>query len=163
MPYVKEVKIKRKLPGGVLITVTEETAEAYILKDKKYIAVNEEGKVLEIVAKPRKGIMQIPGVKVSECEVGKFIKYKNENVYKLQETVLSELRKLKLTEKVAKLDISNSSNIKITFNNSLVAEIGNSDELEYKIKMIETVLGEGYASGIFNISNVKQPTYRKNN
>ena len=162
MPYVKEVKVKRKLPSKIVIEITEEVAEAYIVKDKNYIAINADGKVLEVVKKPKAGIMQIPGMKVSKNDVGEIIEYKNENAFKLQMQCVNVLRDKGILEKVAKLDIANSSNIKITFDNGLVAEIGNNEEIEYKIKMIETVLGEGYGSGIFNIANTAQPTYRKN-
>lgn len=162
MPYAKEVKVKRKLPSQVTITISEEEVAAYILKDGKFIAINESGKVLETAKKAKAGILQIPGMKVTKSEPGENIEYKNESILKLQFDIMAKLSEVKLLKKATKLDMANSSDIKITFDNALVAEIGNSDELEYKIKMIETVIGQGYGSGIFNITNTAQPTYRKN-
>lgn len=161
MPYIKDVKIKKRFPSGIDITITEEICQAYIVKGDTFVGINPEGKVLESTKTPREGVMQIPGIKIKADKIGETIKYENENLFTLQNQCFKEINKGGLFGRVAILDISNSSNIKLTIDNGLVAEIGGSGELEYKIKMIKTVIDEGYSDGVFNISNTSQPTFRK--
>lgn len=162
MPYIKKVKVKKVLPSTIKITVTEEVTAAYVVKGDSFAAVNTEGKVLELTKKPREGIMRMPGLKISESVAGEIIKYKNANTLEIQKRCMAEMEKNDLLFKASELDVSNASGIKIKFENGLTAQIGDTSELEYKIKMIDTVLKQGYGSGIFNIENTSQPTYRKN-
>lgn len=162
MPCVKDVKIKKILPSGIKIIVTEEKAAAYVIKGDSFVSINAGGKVLEITKKPRKGIMKMPNMKISESVAGEIIKYKNANSLEIQKSCMEKLEQNGLLSKAVMLDISNASDIKIEFDNGLLAQIGDMEELDYKIKMIETVLKQGYSSGIFNIENTAQPTYRKN-
>ncbi len=162
MPYIKGVKIKKILPTTLKIIVTEEDAAAYVVNGKNFVAINKEGRVLEVAKKMRDGIMKMPGLKVSESAPGEMIKYKSNVTKEIQDLCMEKLSENELIKKVAVLDISNASSVKIEFNNGLLVQIGNTDEIDYKIKMIDTVLKQGYGSGIFNIENTAQPTYRKN-
>lgn len=162
MPYIKEVKIKKILPASLKIIVTEEDAAAYVVNGKNFVAINKEGRVLEVAKKMREGIMTMPALKVSESVPGEMIKYKSSATKEIQDLCMGKLFENELLKKVTVLDISNASSIKIEFNNGLLAQIGDMDEIDYKIKMIDTVLKQGYGSGIFNIENTAQPTYRKN-
>lgn len=162
MPYIKGVKIKKILPTTLKIIVTEEDAAAYVVNGKNFVAINKEGRVLEVAKKMRDGIMKMPGLKVSESTPGEIIKYKSNVTKEIQDLCMEKLSENELIKKVAVLDISNASSVKIEFNNGLLAQIGNTDEIDYKIKMLDTVLNQGYGSGIFNIENTAQPTYRKN-
>ncbi len=162
MPYIKEVKIKKILPTSLKIIVTEEDAAAYVVNGKNFVAINKEGRVLEVAKKMRDGIMKMPGLKVLESVPGEMIKYKSAASKEIQDLCMEKLSENELIKKVAVLDISNTSSIKIEFDNGLLAQVGGTDEIDYKIKMIDTVLKQGYGSGIFNIENTAQPTYRKN-
>ena len=52
--------------------------------------------------------------------------------------------------------------MKVELDNLLQIILGTTSELDYKLKLTNTILAEGYGSGIFNVSNPEQPTYRKN-
>ena len=162
MPYVKSVKIKRILPSKIEIIIGEEKAAAYMPNGKEFVSINADGKVLGVSKEAPKGVMHMPNLKIEESLVGKTIKYKNQNYFDIQRRCIAALTESKLLEKTAILDISNSSSIKLTVDNGMVAQLGTMAELDYKLKMIYTVLEEGYTGGIFNIQNTAQPTYRKN-
>lgn len=162
LPYVKGVKIKRILPSGIEIIIDEEKAAAYMAKGKEFVCINADGKVLQVSKEAPVGVMHMPGIKIAECVVGETIKYENMNYFDIQKKCIALLIESGLHEQTAILDISNSSSLKLTVANGMIAQVGTMAELDYKFKMINKVLEEGYTGGIFNIQNTAQPTYRKN-
>ena len=162
IPYVRDADIEMIFPAGVKINITEETKAGYIVNGKKYIAINREGKVLETTEKPEAKIMQIKKLKVSSDKAGEKIEFENVNYFAILERAMNAICEGGLQGKVTFLDISNSSNIKIMLDNSLSVIMGGTAEMEYKIKLVSTVIANGYGDGVFNVSNPKQPTFRKN-
>jgi len=162
MPYVKGVKIKRIIPSGIEIIIDEEKAAAYMPYGKEFVCINADGKVLGVSKEAPIGVMHMPNIKIKACEVGKTVEYENQNYFDIQKKCIVLLSESGLLEKTAILDISNSSSLKLTVDNGMIAQIGGMAELDYKFKMICKVIEEGYTGGIFNIQNTAQPTYRKN-
>lgn len=162
IPYVKNADVKMIFPAGVEIIITEENVAGYIVSGKKYVAINGDGKVLEIAEKPKEGIMQIINLKIDSDKAGETIKYQNVNYLDIQKRLMSAIASNGLSDKIKTLDISNSSSIKILLSNSLKVMMGTTAETDYKLKLVKTVIDEGYKDGIFNVSNPEQPTYRKN-
>ena len=160
--YVENVKVKRILPSSIEIIIDEEKAVAYMPKGKEFVCINADGKVLSVSKEAPKAVMHMPGMKIKKSEEGHKIEYENPNYFDIQMRCISALGDSGLLEKTAILDVSNSSSIKLTVDNGMIAQIGAMSELDYKFKMIATVLEQGYTGGIFNIQNTAQPTYRKN-
>ena len=55
--YVDKVKVHRKLPGNVEITITEKTAVAQIKDNNQYVVIDIDGTVIETTKEKRKATM----------------------------------------------------------------------------------------------------------
>lgn len=133
-PYIKTVKIDRKLPSTINILVEECQVRAYIEKNKQYIYIDENGKVLEISDKlPPKNIPVIKGVNVTKCDVNEVVEFKNANQIDNLKSIISEVLESEFNGLVTTIDIKDEKNNKIIVNDKLEIILGNAENLEYKI------------------------------
>lgn len=78
-PYIKDVNIKRKFPNKLVINIEENTEDAIIENNNKYVYINKNGKILgEKKDISNKNIPIIKNVKIEEYNVGGNIKLKEE-------------------------------------------------------------------------------------
>lgn len=78
--YVDKVKIKRKLPNEIFITITEKTGLAQFQMGKKYIVTDNDGKVIEI-AKDQRRVTLVEGFDVKKAELNKKITLASDKSY----------------------------------------------------------------------------------
>lgn len=79
--YIRDVKVSRKLPSEIEITVKEKKCTAQFLFGRKYVVTDREGKVIEVVSELKKSTL-VEGMTVKEAEKGKEIKVKDEKMLK---------------------------------------------------------------------------------
>lgn len=75
--YVEKADVKRNLPDGVVITITEKTGLVQFPMGKKYVVMDQEKKVVEI-AKEKRPVTYVDNIKVLNAKKGKKIKVKEE-------------------------------------------------------------------------------------
>ena len=159
LPYVEKAEIARKFPDIVKIKITESVLAAYIKSEQGYIGIDKNGKVLEIANENENAVMTLTGVDTD----GKILL--GETLDGFSDTALECIEKLEECEIlpiVADINLENSVNIIVTTREGLETFLGTTDELDYKIKLLQNIISQGYTSGIFDTSNPSQPTFRKN-
>ncbi|MDD6310665.1 MAG: FtsQ-type POTRA domain-containing protein [Firmicutes bacterium] len=80
--FVENAKVKRKLPGRVVIKIKERTGMGQFIKGKEYVITDRDGKVLSIRKKESK-VAFVQGVTVKEAEKGSTIKTSNDKAVAL--------------------------------------------------------------------------------
>ena len=75
--HIKDVKVSRKLPSTVEITVKEKKCTAQFLFGKKYVVTDRDGLVIEVASEQKKSTL-VEGMIVKEANKGKNIKVKDE-------------------------------------------------------------------------------------
>ncbi|MBQ7718603.1 MAG: FtsQ-type POTRA domain-containing protein [Clostridia bacterium] len=159
IPYIKEAKIYRKFPNIVKIKIVESELAAYIKSEQGFVGVDINGKVLEISDNNDAGTMTLTGLDIgANHQTGENIK----DFSGVAKDCMEKLAECEILSLVADINIENTSNIIITTREGLEAHLGNTDELDYKIKLLQNVISQGYTSGIFDATNTSQPTFRKN-
>ena len=93
-PYIKEVKIKRKLPDTVEINLVLRQPAAVIKNDKQFVLIDYEGTVLKITDKAPQFTV-ITGITVTEAEKGSTVSVKETEQY---EKYMELLRKIKSSD-----------------------------------------------------------------
>ncbi len=78
--YVDTVKIKRKLPNEIVVTITEKTGLAQFQKGKKYIITDNDGKVIEI-AKEQRRVTLVEGFDVKKAKLHDKITFESDKSY----------------------------------------------------------------------------------
>ena len=140
MVYADEVKVRRKLPSTLMISVTEAKPKYNLEHDGKYCLVSESGKILEAgLSQPQEGLINITGFEIKNAVVN----VKLESSDSLKARILSDISKnlesMKL-EGVGKIDLTDRTDIKIFYKNRIEITLGSSYDLNYKLNYTKAVL-----------------------
>ena len=157
IPWIDSVTISRKFPNTITIKVTECKTSAYIKFSGNLIAIDKNGKILEIVSKADS--LEYPivnGITPDEVGLGKTITSKN-NQEALNELYLlvNELENNDFIKNISKIEINKNHNIILTLINNITVELGKKDNMSYKISYLKEIYKhlEDKDSGTLDLSN----------
>jgi len=136
-PYIETVQIKRKLPGRLLINVTESEPFAEIPIEGGFKVINKDGRLLE---QPEKSL----GILRLECA--------QENVTGRQSTIKPEILKdvTTLTEIIEQLglegvsciDLSSETSISVVYEDRVTIKLGTMIDADLKLRSCQVKIQE---------------------
>ena len=140
LPYVKDAKLSYSLNGELKIHITGEK-EAYSVKHNGfYLLMNESFKILDSVGSSKDTLMLIYGVETLSNESGSIGLDENDEKVKLALKIEKILKENGLT--VGVIDLSDTDDIKLVYQNRFIVELGTEKQLEDKIKMLKTITAD---------------------
>ena len=147
IPLINDVHVKLKFPATVEIAVEECVKTAYVKHLDKYICIDKNGKILEI----------LNGDVPTKFEVGAKITLKDGEKFDILTSLLSEISAATdLPNAVKSIDLSDKNKIMMTMDNEIVVNMGKNDALQYKMayltKTLETQL-KTYRGGTLDLSD----------
>ncbi|NMB27533.1 MAG: FtsQ-type POTRA domain-containing protein [Tissierellia bacterium] len=151
LPYIKQSKIKRKLPKEIVIEIEEREEIAIIPYIGSFVYIDEEGYILSIEEKGGKvKLPQIFGLDLIDLEVGEnlFKQLEDDNVVDF--ILLS--KQAKLLSLMKYINFSDSNNTMIELNNGVKVAFGTIDNVKYKLSFLFNILEDVEKRNI----NVKQ-------
>lgn len=137
--YVKEVAIKRKFPNKIMIEITERKPLALLVTSDGFIQVSQEAIFLDIRQSPGKyDLPFITGIELYAIPgVGKVI----EDDYLKEALHIISSSRGALMNKIAEINVDNNRIIAYTRNGIRVL-IGDSSDIDNKLKMLESIIEE---------------------
>ena len=165
--YVEDVKIKRKLPDEIQITIKERTPKLIITYGNAYVYIDSQGYMLEI----SKEYMQLPilkGIKTTDEEIFPGNRLCNEDLQKLT-TVLKILEIAKteeLSDLITSIDIEEVNEYKIIMESEeKIIYLGDCSSLDERMLWVKKILEKekGIAGEIIVNMNLNQdkPFFRE--
>ena len=173
MGYIEEVKIKRKLPSTVEITVVEEVGVAYIKADKGYVIITADGRCIDITDgiknadDKNKGSMELPqlplvtGLEEVKYKLGKTITSGNSAQLDILFKCLHEFSRQGYIFNMIEIDMSRLDEIKFYYlNRELCVIVGSADKVSYKMESFGTAFNQIMAEkntipkGVIDLSRV---------
>jgi len=142
-PYMKNVKLKRKLPAEVVIIVEERKEDAAVPYGNKYIIIDNEGMVLRN-AEQEPALTLLLGMTIKNMEPGTPLEVEDNSALTDTLKLLEEVKEHELFFK--KIDIS-SIMIKAYIYDQLVCE-GKPDDILDNLDSLQEVLYDLYTKGI---------------
>ncbi len=132
LPYIYNAEIKRKLPYTIEITVTD-AVPAYSIKnkDKTYILLDDNFKVLETEADKAQGI-SILKADISKADAGFIIQFKDENTANCL-TELARVIRENSFDTITAVYSNNVSDNYVVYDGRIDFKLGTCDNLENKI------------------------------
>lgn len=132
LPYVDTVKVTRKLPGAVVISVTESTPAAYVTSGGKNYIVDAKGRVLEETSSTPSAA-ELRGVTPVSPEPGKALSLGEGESVRLTSAVdlMEFLEEDGLLDKTTSIDMTNMASVVVEYNGYRI-NIGTCDELDFK-------------------------------
>lgn len=139
LPYIKEAKIRRKLPNSIIIEIKERKEIGIIPYIGSFVYIDEEGYILSIEEKKGKvNLPQIFGLELVNLEVGNnlFDQIKVDNIKDF--IVLS--KQTKLLELMKYINFSDNNNTMIELKDGIKVAFGPLDNVKYKLSFLFKIL-----------------------
>lgn len=161
LPYIEDVSIRRMWPDTIRISVVEKGEIAKIVTFGATIALDEDGQVLESYSD--NSILDVPlidNVEVFNYGINNNLETSdNEKINNLLE-VLKIFKKNDMLQFVEKIDENNG--IIIYTKDGHIANLGNMNDLDYKIKRLKAAANrEKNEKYYFDVSNLNIDTISK--
>ena len=168
-PYIEKVKIQRKFPSGIEITIEERQKNYNVEFLNGYAYINNQGYILEISEQK----LELPVIQGTLTEQDQFVAGNRLNTQDLEklETVIQIMnicKNYKLDEKVTSIDITDKNNyILYMEEDKKTIYLGDESNLSNKMLYVPTIMeeNEGKEGTIYlngDINNNFKPRFRLN-
>ncbi|MGN0666183.1 MAG: cell division protein FtsQ/DivIB [Huintestinicola sp.] len=138
--YIEEVKISRSFPHKLKINVTASVPQANFVTDNSTLLISKGGKILDRLDEPRAGLISFFGTEPDIALIpgenfASLNEVKTNSVYKLLDTL--ETRD---SEKITNLDLTDSGNIRMLYDDRITVELGSINDIDYKLNFSEMII-----------------------
>lgn len=146
-PYVKDVKINRKLPSKIILTINEKDIKGIIKVKNYFVDIDSEGRMVHTINKfPNGKLIYLEGIDVKEYV---FNEYVTSDTIKLKSIV--EVLKIftypEIKSQIEKVNVKDPYNVNIVTKNGITICVGDCSNLEYKLSFAMTLLKSPELSG----------------
>ncbi|CCQ95845.1 putative Cell division protein DivIB [[Clostridium] ultunense Esp] len=139
LPYIREARIKRKLPKGIIIQIDERKEIAVIPYIGSFVYVDKEGYILAVEKKIEEASLpQIFGLKLEDFELGSnlYSLLKREGIeefiaYSQQSNLLSLMKYINFTD---------NNNTMIELKDGIKVAFGPLNNVKYKLSFLNNIL-----------------------
>ncbi len=154
--YVESVNIRRQFPSTLIIEVEKCVPTYNVSYEFGTLILSKTGRILENSMSPMEGLISITGYVPQETAPGKTICAEKERDDKILTAFCELFDTMELTVPIVAVDMTNKNNIIVNFDNRIEFDMGNWNEIEYKITFAQEVIAkqspnkEGYLTMIGN-------------
>lgn len=139
--YIEEVDIDKKYPDTLEINLKKCEPAANVEYNDGYLLVSKKGKILEVAKEPDANILTVKGFESEEVEQGGYVQSDDEKKTKIYNEIIDAITKYNISN-VVSIDMTDKYAIVINYDNRVNFELGNSNDIAYKIKLADTVLSD---------------------
>lgn len=132
-PYIDTVNIKRKLPSGININVTERDAVFYTDLSGKFYIIDKNGVLLQkkdSVSDMK--LVKLTGLNVENVEIGNRIKSSDSRKIDAVKNIGGLIEKNRTSFGIVRVDVSDSLDVKAYINNMYI-KLGSADDMKEKL------------------------------
>lgn len=166
LPFVETVHVERFLPDRVEITVTEaDVTFAFRAQNETYYLMTTQGKILEAIQTANAAdYPNVEGLTITEPTIGTTL-YVSEEQTENRDAALELMQLLSdygIAGAVRQIDVAKPYDLRIHYGNQFEVMLGGTDNLEYKVSYLVSVLdklGEDEA-GIIDLTFEEEKTAR---
>lgn len=156
LPYIKNIRVKRKLPDTLILEVTSASEVAAIEKGAGFVLLDSNGKVLEENASMlREGVAVVTGINAKSIQKGETIALKDEA---LTESFLLVLKSVEDSEinLLTEIQYDKKGEVRFIYDDRIRIEFGSTVNLEKKIKRAKAALDKEneinpYSEGVLDL------------
>lgn len=150
LPYVDGIKLERKLPDAVIITVTDAKEHAFYNNGSEYLIISRKGYVLNKTTESPQNLLEIVSSGISG-EIGDKAEYDVSGEKELIDELITSLSAKNIS--IDKIDVSNVLDINVNIENKFAVSFGTDENLSQKIDHLSSMIKSiGDRSGKINLS-----------
>lgn len=149
--YIEEVDVKRSFPNAVTVTITEAVPFSVIEEADGYTLVSVGGKVLE------RGLEEVPEGMLSVRGLSTVTNTEdNEKRMELMMKIVGTMNSLGMEDYVF-LDLTDTLEITMIYDNRVKVNLGNELQLEYKLQFADSVILEKLSKTGYQLVDASVP------
>ena len=138
LPYVESAKVDFVVPDTIKITITD----AYvIINDGKFLLISSKGRILDVMADNSSNYPVLSSSSLKNTTVGEYVSYSDENVPVILEEISDSLSKNEF-KGITGIDVTNTANIELVYDNRIAVIIGLPEDIDYKIRTAMAIITE---------------------
>lgn len=149
--YIEEIEVKRNFPNSVIITIVEAKPFAVIEEADGFTLVSMGGKVLERgLEEPPYGMMTVRGMSTvtnTEDDIKRM---------ELMKSIINAMEELKM-EGYNFLNLSDTLDITMIYENRVKVVLGNELQLEYKLQFVDKIIRENLSKTGYHLVDASVP------
>ena len=157
LPYIEKAEIKKSFPDKVSIEVEITEPSWTLVSDGKYFLIGENNKLLEERSEGIPELRSILGSKFSISSEGEII-YEDNNL-KDKIELIKKIFKEKGLILTKSIDVSDSNNIVVNYDNRIYIHFGDEEDIDYKALTAAEIISNKIGSsekGILDLKTVKK-------
>lgn len=164
LPYIKSVRVTRRLPDAVIVTVTEfDTTYAVLGDDGERYLMTSSGKLTEqVTEQAAKEHVQIENLTLDDPQVGEQAVPSAEQGKEAAAqrrldtllTVLQEIEAADLVREVASVNVLSTTSISLWYGDRFNVSLGSTEQLAYKLEYLKVIVAEqkDYVTGTIDLT-----------
>lgn len=142
LPYLENVKVVRKLPGTVIIDISETRTSLALPYSGGCLILSESLKIAENVSTVPENLTRIYGIVPNSHKVGSMLATDAETGTQYLEIVISTLSEHDLLAKTSIINVSDKLNLSIVYDGRIFVMLGTANNIDYKVSMLGKLVNE---------------------
>jgi cell division septal protein FtsQ len=148
LPYIKNVKVTRKLPDTLNIQVSLTREVAALINGDGYLLVDASGKVLDSNASMlRENVAVVSGVKVKKAQEGRLVELNNNGVTQDFITIVSTLEESDFAG-ITVISLSPKSEFRLVYEDRITIKLGAMENLAVKLQRAKVAIDKENQTGL---------------
>ncbi|MBQ8868430.1 MAG: FtsQ-type POTRA domain-containing protein [Oscillospiraceae bacterium] len=140
LPYIEEVKIKKRLPTTLEFKVVAAKIAGYIAADDGYYIVSTEGKLLEKTADKPEKMAEINGITLEKPVISQYISGENDNISYVKK--IYEAFGEGMSSNITSLSVGDRIDLSFVYNGRVTVKLGSESDLSKKLKFVVKIISD---------------------
>ena len=136
LPYIGNVKISRKLPNTVVLTISEKTDYVCIPYRGGYLIVSTDMQILSNAFVQQEGIPAVYGLVPLEFNPGDNLKAKDQGSVEALKAVLDQAARYNLIDKISAINVHDKLDVYMVYDERILIRFGSIAKLDYKFELL---------------------------
>ncbi|WP_370768057.1 FtsQ-type POTRA domain-containing protein [Ruminococcus sp.] len=141
LPYVESAKVDFVIPDTIKITIQDAVPSYVIVNDGKFLLISSKGRILDVMTDNSSNYPVLSSSALQTTTIGDYVSYSDENVPVILEEISDSLSKHEF-KGITGIDVTNTANIKLVYDNRIAVIIGLPEDIDYKIRTAMAIITE---------------------
>jgi len=164
LPYIGDVQIKRELPAGIKVTVSERKADMTLVLGDEAFLLSGDLQVLDKIGGNdiTTGITRLKTGAIDRCIVGETVVFAESRAANDLRELYACLVQNEMTDKVLSIDMTSRFDIRLDYEGRFEVYLASSDNMDIKIRFLAGIIEKLKPddSGYINLSNHREAAVR---
>ena len=140
-PYIEDASVSVRIPSTQIIHISAAVPSYQVQFSGGYAVVSENSRILEVNDKPKSGIPILKGLRLHETAPGEYITFEKSSTKQILDEVVKNINDNNV-ENIYGIDISNTANIQLNYDNRITILLGLPEDVGYKLRTAKAIISQ---------------------